>query len=295
MSALCASSVARTIIALSIGSALGLSSDSSAAADFDCVIEPRQVLEIRSPIEGLIERVNVDRGDYVVKGQVIAVLDSSIERAAATLAKQRAQMDSGVVAGHSRVELSTRKLERAQELQKQNFVSAQARDEAAAEKKLADAELSNARDNKASAELEYQRQEVIIRHKTIRSPIAGVVIERILNVGELAEAGVGRKPILKLAEVDTLHVEVVLPAEAYGSLKLGTAVEVMPSIANGAIHRATIKVIDRVLDAASGTYGVRLELPNPRRMIPAGIRCTARFPTINKALRSTIRSAPLPH
>lgn len=259
------------------------------ATDFDCVIEPRQVLEIRSPLEGLIERVHVDRGDYVKKRQIVAVLDTSLERAAAAVAKQRSEWEGPTQAGQSRADFSGKKLERFTDLHKKNFISAQERDQAAAELKLSEADLRSALENRRSSELEYLRQMEIIRQKTIVSPVNGVVVERILNAGELAEAGVGRKPILKLAEIDMLYVEVVLPVESYDSIKPGTVVEVMPNIANGTVQRATVKVIDKVLDAASGTFGVRLELPNPRHTLAAGVRCKASFPWITKSVPAKAR------
>ena len=273
--------MARSVIGFALCAGV---SAAALAAEFDCIIEPRQVLELRSPIEGLIERVNVDRGDYVRKGQELAVLDTAVERVQAAIASQRSQMEGAVRSGESRVEFSTRKSERAQELHRQNFLSAQVRDEAVTEKRLAEAELRDATDNRKLAELEHKRQLEIIRLKTIRSPVNGVVTERILNPGELAEAGVGRKPMLKLAEIDPLYVEVLLPTEAYGKVKHGMAIQVTPEIPAGSRYRATVKVIDRVLDAASGTFGVRLELPNPQRKIPAGIRCQAVFPDIDAAL-----------
>jgi hypothetical protein len=62
---------------------------------------------------------------------------------------------------------------------------------------------------------------------------------------------------------------------------VGSAVEVRPEVPAGSRYKATVKVIDRVLDAASGTFGVRLELPNPQHRIPAGVRCRADFPNLN--------------
>jgi len=253
------------------------------AAEFDCVIEPRQVLELRSPIEGLIERINVDRGDVVRKGQELAVLDTAVDRAQAAIAKQRSEMEGAVRSGESRVDFSSKKAQRADELHRQNYMSAQARDEATTEKRLGEAELRDALDNRKLAELEHKRQLEIIRLKTIRSPIDGVVLERMQHPGELAEAGVGRKPMLKLAQIDLLHVEVLMPAEVYGLVKPGASVEVLPEIPAGTRHKATVKVIDSVLDAASGTFGVRLELPNRDRKIPAGIRCQASFAGISAA------------
>ena len=43
-------------------------------------------------------------------------------------------------------------------------------------------------------------------------------------------------------------------------------------------HTARVKVVDPVIDAASGTFGVRLELPNPNYRLPAGLKCKVRFP-----------------
>lgn len=44
------------------------------------------------------------------------------------------------------------------------------------------------------------------------------------------------------------------------------------------MHRARVTVVDRVVDAASGTFGVRLALPNPGHRIPAGLKCKVRLP-----------------
>jgi RND family efflux transporter MFP subunit len=260
------------------------------AGEFDCVIEPRQVLELRSPVEGLIETMAVDRGDLVRKGQVLAVLDSKVDRAQADIAQHRSKMTGAVRSGESRVDFTTGKSQRMQELQRQNYVSIQGRDEAATERRLAEAELQDSLDNRRLAELDLVRQLEIIKLKSIRSPVNGVVVERLLNPGELAEAGVGRKPMLKIAEIDVLHVEVLLRADSWGKVKVGAPIEVMPDVPQGSRVTARVKVIDRVLDAASGTYGVRLELPNPKHKVPAGIRCKANFPGIEGALASRRRA-----
>ena len=260
--------------------ALALAAASAAGAEFDCVADPRQVVEIRSPVEGLIEKISVERGDSVTQGQILVQLDAAVERASAALALQRSQLQGAMRSGESRVEYSTKKHTRQEELFKQNFISAQARDEASTERKLAEAEYKEAVDNRTVAELEYKRQNEVLRLKTIRSPITGVVMERLMNPGEVAEAGVGRKPVLKIAEIDTLHVEVILPVEAFGKVQLGSKAEIVPDSPIGGRYEAVVKVVDRVFDAASGTFGVRLELPNKQRKLPAGMRCKAKFPGV---------------
>jgi multidrug efflux pump subunit AcrA (membrane-fusion protein) len=113
----------------------------------------------------------------------------------------------------------------------------------------------------------------------LRSPFNGIVLDRMLNPGDLAEAGTGRKAILRVVQVEPLRVEVVLPLAAYGKLKPRSTALVTAEGLVGA-HAATVSVVDSVFDSASGTFGVRLELPNAEAKLPAGIRCQVDFPTL---------------
>ena len=55
-------------------------------------------------------------------------------------------------------------------------------------------------------------------------------------------------------------------------------VEVIPEAPIGGQYMAEVKIVDRVIDAARGTLGVRLELPNPNHRLPAGLKCKVIFP-----------------
>lgn len=246
------------------------------AADHDCMIEARQKVDIRSPVEAVIESVQVQRGDLVRKGQIIATLESGPERAALQLAQSRATMQGELKAAEARVDLTQKKLLRAEELYKQNFVSVNARDEAEADFRLATEQLHQAQENQRLAELEVKRAAEVLAMRTIRSPFSGVVVEIMQKPGEFSASNI-KDPILKLAEIDPLNVEVVLPVGLYGQIAVGTRGTVMPEKPIGGSYGAVVKVVDRVIDAASGTFGVRLELPNRERKIPAGVRCRVRF------------------
>jgi RND family efflux transporter MFP subunit len=246
------------------------------AAEYDCLIEARQKVDIRSPVEAVIESVQVQRGDLVRKGQIIATLESGPERAALELARSRATMQGELKAAEARVELTQKKQIRAEELYKQNFVSVNARDEAEADYRLATEQLRQARENQKLAELEVNRASEILAMRTIKSPLSGVVVEIMQKPGEFSGSNI-KDPILKLAEIDPLNVEVVLPVSLYGQIAVGTHGEVMPERPIGGKYNAAVRVVDRVIDAASGTFGVRLELPNRERKIPAGVRCRVKF------------------
>lgn len=247
------------------------------AGEFDCIIEPSKTVEVRAASEGLIEKIWVDRGDMVKAGQVLVTLDSGVERAATESARYRSTMQGKIRTGESRVEFSTAKYNRREKLAGQSFVSLQDRDESLAEKRLAESELIEARDDRRLAEIEYRRLAEQLRLRTIKSPVDGVVVDRMLNAGELADNRDLRKPILRLADIGTLYVEVLMPIDAFGKLALGQKVEVLPEAPIGGRYTATLQVIDRVHDAASGTFGVRLELANPGLKVPAGIKCRASF------------------
>lgn len=263
------------------------------AGQFDCLVEPRQTIEIRPWTEGLITRVNVQRGDTVRTGQVLVELDSGLERATAASAKYRSEMQGAIKSRESRIDFLAKKAIRRDKLAKENFISIQDRDEAAAELHLAETELIDARENQALAALEYKRTMEQLRLRSIHSPIDGIVTERLMNPGELADNRDVRKPVLRLAETRVLYVEVLLPIHGHNAVKLGQTIEVMPEQPAGARYQATVKVIDQVLDAASGSFGVRLELPNPRAEIPAGVKCRAKFDAIaESAPRRALGPAP---
>lgn len=248
----------------------------AAQAEYDCMIEARQYIEIRSPVEATIESVRVKRGDWVTRGQILATLESGPERAAFDLAQSRAQAVGEINAAEARVDITQKKLKRAEELLKQNFVSVSARDEAQAEHKLATEELRRARENQKIAQHEAKRAAEVLALRTIRSPFSGVVVEVLLKPGESGAITL-KNPILKLAEIDPLHVEVILPVSQYGKVRPGQRASVMPEAPVGGRYDTVVKIVDRVVDAASGTFGVRLELPNRKGALPAGVRCKVQF------------------
>ncbi|MCG6954326.1 MAG: efflux RND transporter periplasmic adaptor subunit [Betaproteobacteria bacterium] len=244
--------------------------------EFDCLVEARQSIDVRSPVEGVIEAVLVERGALVKKGQEIARLASGPERAAVNLARSRSKMEGDVKAAQTRVEITQKKWQRAEELVKKNFVSANARDEAEAEYRLAEEQLRAARENRRLAQLELKRAEEILAQRTIRSPVNGVVAEVVLHPGELATSN-QKDPIVRLQEIDPLNVELILPVAAFGKIREGQKAVVTLEQPVGGSYSARVEVVDRMVDAASGTFGVRLQLPNPDGRIPAGVKCRAKF------------------
>jgi RND family efflux transporter MFP subunit len=247
------------------------------AAEYDCVTEPSRFVELRAAVSGRIDEIAVDRGDSVKAGQVLIRLDSGLEAASVELARFRATMQGAIRSADSRLAFAELKASRNEQLHEERFVSAQDRDETLTERQLAEAEVLEVRDNQRIAELEYRRAEEQLRLRSVVAPIDGIVVERNMSPGELADVGDGAEPILTLANIGILHVEALLPLEAYDAVAPGQTAWVIPEEPVGGRHRATVAVVDRVVDPASGTFGVRLTLPNPGGRIPAGLKCVVAF------------------
>lgn len=257
----------------------------AAANGFECLLEPWQVVEVRAPVDGMIATIAVNRGDTIRKGQALVVLQSDAEKMALESAAYRSRMEGQIAAARNRIDYATKKLARLEDLKKDNFVSAQAGDEALAEKRLAESELQSAMEARELARIELARTKELLALRTMSAPFAGVVVDRMLNPGDLAESGSGRKPVLKVAQIDPIRADVPLPAALFGQVKPGTRATVT-SVVGGGRFNGTVRSVDRVIDAASGTFVARLEVPNPQGLVPGGARCSATIEGVTPPARA---------
>ena len=265
------------VVVVSVGMITILQNAAAAEAGYTCLIEPFQRVELRSPIEARIHAMNVDRGAEVKRGQILVELDSAAEKVALEAARYRAVMDGQIKTAESRLVGATEKFNRRDQLVAEKFISAQDRDDSLAEMRMAEASLIEAKDNRRLAAIEEQRLNEMLELRRLRSPFNGVVTERLKHVGEMATTGENARPILRLAQTHPLRVEVVLPVALYGKLRAGQRAIVETESPLSARYSATVSIVDRVVDSASGTFGVRLELPNPGGAIPAGVKCRVIF------------------
>jgi RND family efflux transporter MFP subunit len=234
-----------------------------------CLIEPHRVAEVGSPVIGVIESITVERGDRVNKGDVIAILRADVERAAVGVAATKAKVAAEVQAAQANYELARQKYVRAKDLVERNFISKQALEQARAEADVAEQKLAQAREQRRIWNRELALAEAQLEMRTIRSPADGVVAERYMSAGERVE----EKPIVRIATVDPLRVEIVVPAQLFGAIRAGTTLSVVPELPNAAPHEAKVVLVDPLVDGPSNTFRARLELPNAGYEVPAGVRC----------------------
>jgi RND family efflux transporter MFP subunit len=248
-----------------------------AASPYECLVEPAQTVDLGAPVAGVLERVTVKRGDRVKRSQVLASLESHAEVAAAELAHYKSQLSGPMQLAQSKIGFSQRKFERRSSMAAEKLMSKQDSDDAEAEFKQAQAELKVAQENREVARLEYVQQVSQLNLRTLRSPFNGVVVDQMIWPGETVEPGATKHAILKLAQLDPLRVRVVMPMQSFGQPVLGMSVAVASEVQPEKTYTAKVSSIDRIIDAASGTFVVFLDLPNPKLDLPSGVKCKATF------------------
>lgn len=238
-----------------------------------CLIEPDKVADLGSAVIGVLDSLRAERGDVVRKGQVLAVLRNDVERATAEVARTRATTEADLRSAEASRDLARQKMRRAEDLVAKNFVAQQALDQARADVQVTEQKVLQTREQLRVWSREVGVAEAQVGLRTIRSPFDGVVVERYLSLGERVE----EKPIFKVAKVDPLRIEVIVPAARFGTIRVGEVASVKPDLPSALPVDATVALVDRVVDAASNTFRVRLALPNPGNTLPAGLRCRITF------------------
>jgi RND family efflux transporter MFP subunit len=257
-----------------------------------CLIEPDRVADVGAQVVGVVERLSVDRGDRVAAGQPLVALRADVERANASVADTRARIDADVLAAQAALDLAEQKLRRAVALVAQNFVSEQAVEQARGELEMARQKVKQVRAQQRVWAEERRVAEAQLALRTVRSPFAGVVVERYVNPGERVED----RPLMRVAVIDPLRVELMVPTAQYGTLAAGDRVTIRPELPGVDAVVATVRHVDRVLDPASNSFRVRLALPNPGHRLPAGLRCRAEIagaPAATALAPASERAAPL--
>jgi membrane fusion protein, heavy metal efflux system len=273
-----------------IGLLLAVAGSAAMAQPLGCLISPSRTADVGSPVIGVLQSIEVERGDVVKRGQVLATLRADVERAQVGLASSRAQAQAELQSAQKANEFAQKKRERTEDLFRQDFISRQAVDQAVADAQVAEGHLNQTREQMRHSERELGLASAQLAMRVIRSPIDGVVIERHLDVGERVD----ERAILKVATVSPLKVEVVLPASLYGQVQTGTSATVTPDLPSLPGAQAQVSIVDRIIDPASNTFRARLDLPNEDGRMPAGTRCKVEFAGLAMPAATGTRPAAAP-
>lgn len=233
-------------------------------------VRAQQFVEVRARVEGYLEQMLFAEGTYVNKNQVLFVINQDQYKAKADKARAQLKKDE------AQAQKAKRDLERIRPLYEQNAASQLDLDNAIAAYETAEASVGMSRADLDQAELELGRT-------IVRSPIAGHISERHVDLGTLV--GPGAKSLLaSVVKSDTVLVDFSMTALDYLKSKernvlLGQKDSTrswQPSItitlADNTVypHKGLVDFAEPQVDPRTGTFSVRAEMPNPNRVLLPG-------------------------
>jgi membrane fusion protein (multidrug efflux system) len=204
-------------------------------------LEAEKETGVVAKVGGVVKRILVEEGDYIAAGQVLAKLDDEkisvqMEQAEANLAKLKSDY------------------ERAQELYDGNLVSAQEFQRAKYEY-----ENQKAAHDLCALDLEYT---------SIRSPISGVVAERLIKVGNMV---LPNSTAFRVTDPDPLLAVLHVPERQVGTLREGQRAVITVDALGAAEFPGEVARISPVIDPSTGTIKATVEIHDASRSLKPGM------------------------
>lgn len=202
---------------------------------------------LAAPVTERIERLAFDDGDFVRRGQVLAVLAQGPERAALSGA-------------NSAEREATANLKRVEALSRRGFAANALLDQ------------STAAAQRARAEAEAARAQ--IGDRVLRAPFSGYVSLRTISAGAIVNSGT---PIAVVSDLSRIKLDFTVPETLLNELRVGQPISAISAAYAGEQFSGRIATIDPVIDPATRALSVRALLPNSGNRLKPGMLMTVRI------------------
>jgi len=188
---------------------------------------------VSADLPGTVDHIYFDSGKAVKQGGVLVELDTKQERA--QLASLEAQRD-----------LAKINFGRQQQLVNEGVISRMEYDQATAQQRATEANVSEIR--------------ATIARKTIRAPFSGILGIRKVNLGQYLAGG---NPIVPLQSLNPIYVNFGVPQQSFGQIKIGRELRITSDEFPGKMFTGRVTALDSIVDAATRNIQVQATLPNP--------------------------------
>ena len=224
-------------------------------------LNPVVLVSVGTQVSGTVTKLFVDFNDKVEKGQPLLELDQSLFSA------QARQSAANVVNIQTSLDLARATEERMKALFAQEYVSRQDLDQAVQARQSAEAQLAQA---KAAAD----KDRVNLGYTTIRSPVSGIVVDRVVDLGQTVAASLQTPTLIKIAQdLSEMRIDSSFAEADVGKIKVGQkvrfTVDAFPDRSfDGLVQqiRMNATVTQNVV-----TYNVRVSLENPDHLLLPGM------------------------
>ena len=248
-------------------SAIQLRSTSSGDEAFT---EPIETIQVACPENGIIDSVNVKRGDIVDADQLLFELNMNVLEASLKLAQAKANSSARLKAAEVEFEAKEKKYKKLVKLISEKAGSPQEVERAKADYEVARQNVEAIIEEMEQFTLETKRIESQMEQRRVRSPIAGIITDVRRKPGEyVANAD---PHLATVVQLQTLRVVFYLPTAKAVKIKKGYAAEIFFTETNEKTQ-AVVEYVAPVTNADSGRVRVEVLIPNQNLAFRSGVRC----------------------
>lgn len=252
---------------------------------------PFQEVDVMAKVSGYIKTINVDVGDRVQKGQLLATLEipemnDDLTRAQATVSRSdaevaRAQDDiRRAESAHKIAHLTYERLASVAKnepgmIAQQELDAAQSKDlEAEAQVSGAKSNLNTAMQSAGISRAEQGKVKTMFDYTRVTAPFSGVVTKRFADTGSMIQAGTASQtqamPVVRISENSHLRLIVPVPESAVPSIRLGESIEVRVPTLQRSFTGRVARFSDRV-QQSTRTMDTEIDVPNPSLVLIPGM------------------------
>lgn len=265
------------------------------AAEF----RPYQEIEVHAKVAGYVKSINVDVGDRVSAGQLLAVLEipelqndlatdeASVRRSSEEVNRAQADLVRAQSA-HEVAHLGSSRLAAVMQ-QRPNLVAQQDIDEAQGRDRVAEAQVATARAAVAAAQEQLavaragqNKTATLFAYARITAPFAGTITHRYADTGAMIQAGTSSQsqamPVVRLSQTTMLRLIIQVPESAVSRIHVGAPVDVKVQ-AIGHNFGGTVARSAGKLDLDTRTMETEVDVPNPNLELVPGMYAYASITT----------------
>lgn len=252
---------------------------------------PFQEVDVMSKVAGYIRAINVDVGDRVHPGEVLATLEvpemeNEMAHARASFDQanaQEAQAEDEVRRTESAYEMAHLSLTRIQNVAQREpgLVPQQEVDEVRSRDLESEAQVAAAKSNVAAARQRIQvmqadedRLKTMHNYETIAAPFEGVVTKRYANTGAMIQAGTASQsqamPVVRVSQNNLLRLILPVPESSVAQVSIGRAVSVRVPALNRTFSGRVARFTDK-LQLSTRTMDTEVDVPNPSLTLIPGM------------------------
>jgi multidrug efflux pump subunit AcrA (membrane-fusion protein) len=261
-------------------------------------VMPEAQVDVFSKVSGILEAIDVEQGDTVKAGQVVASIEreereAKLQESKAALDVLKArweQMEAGarpeeitqaeelVRQAEARWMNSLDNYKRLKTLKERDFIAQQRLDEAMLQVTINEAEYNSAREKLSlmrkgarqedrdallaqirQAEATVRLAEINLKNATIRAPISGIISERFLDRGAFVSAAA---PLIRIVAMDVVKIVVHVVEGELAQIKAGSRGDIRVDTYPGEVFRGSVVCISPIVDPQTRAADVEIHVEN---------------------------------